>query len=752
MAAPARGQSLPSGSPSSSAPSGAPSQGPSTPAPPPLAESVVVTATRGVADRGTSPASTSVVTRDEFERRGITAIDQALAPVEGVYAYRVRGLADNEAGIGMRGFSGRGGGQGRVLVLLDGQPINNGYTGAVNWTSLPLGEVDRVEVVRGPFSSLYGGNAMGGVVNLLTRPLEGRTAELSTQYGGNRTFTTWARGSARFGRLGVGLSYEDQRTDGYPNQEVLRTATDSTATAGTPVTGITRVLTRTGAVNYAVGMRGDNGVERSALRARGEYTFGAGSFGSFQYVRQATSFGYDPYASTVRDAGGRVLDNGPVVFLEDGRWRRLTLVPSAYLGPDGGSRSHLYQAQWLKSATSGEWRVQGGWLDVPGDRTGQPGAAATLAGGPGSLTVQASRNLFATTQWTRQIGRRHLLTSGVDVRQEQATISVFPTTDYTADRSSAPRDTFSSGRALTLAAFAQDQITLGDRLGLTLGTRYDQWRTYDAASQAAAGLAPVHFDARGAGALTGKAALVYRVGGDTVVRASAGTSFRNPTVFDLYRDLRLTSGQLLLGNPALEPERLTSWELGARHAVGTTLSIDAAYYENRIRDLVQRAVDFIGDPTGFTSRHFNAGQARTRGTELAVTWRPASWLTARPTYTFTDARIVRNEAAPTTVGRRVTFVPRHVAAGTLTAVLGDVALTGTARYQSAVFATDTNIDTVRNVPGAYDLFAEVDLAATWSLSRRVQFNASVENILDRRYYLFYRNAGRLAFAGVRVRL
>jgi outer membrane cobalamin receptor len=91
---------------------------------PALKESILITATRGVADRDTSPASASVVTRPEIERRAVISVDQALAPVEGVSAYRVRGLADNESGIGMRGFSGRGSGQSRVLVLLDGQPIN----------------------------------------------------------------------------------------------------------------------------------------------------------------------------------------------------------------------------------------------------------------------------------------------------------------------------------------------------------------------------------------------------------------------------------------------------------------------------------------------------------------------------------------------------------------------------------------------------------------------------------------------------
>lgn len=108
----------------------------------------------------------------------------------------------------------------------------------------------------------------------------------------------------------------------------------------------------------------------------------------------------------------------------------------------------------------------------------------------------------------------------------------------------------STGHAITTAAFAQDQIAVTERAGLTLGVRYDHWHTYDAASQAAAGLA-----------------LVYRLAAPTVLRASVGTSFRTPTVFDLYRDLRLSSGQLLLGNRDIEPERLIAYEISDLDAI-----------------------------------------------------------------------------------------------------------------------------------------------------------------------------------------
>ena len=163
-------------------PAGEPSA-PETPKPEPIKTEVTVTGTRTAMELDRSPVATSLVTREEMETRNIYQIDQALTLLEGVNSYRTKGPTDNDFGVGMRGFAGRGSGQARTLILLDGQPLNNSYTGTVNWSLLPVSEFERVEVVRGPFSSLYGGNAMGGVINLITRPVDRRLMRLMTQIG-----------------------------------------------------------------------------------------------------------------------------------------------------------------------------------------------------------------------------------------------------------------------------------------------------------------------------------------------------------------------------------------------------------------------------------------------------------------------------------------------------------------------------------------------------------------------------------------
>ena len=94
-----------------------------------LKQSVTVTATRGELDTDRAPISVSSVGGDEMASRGVQLLDQALDTMPGVYAFRGKGAQDTNAGVGTRGFSGRGSGQARVLVLVDGQPVNDSYTG-----------------------------------------------------------------------------------------------------------------------------------------------------------------------------------------------------------------------------------------------------------------------------------------------------------------------------------------------------------------------------------------------------------------------------------------------------------------------------------------------------------------------------------------------------------------------------------------------------------------------------------------------
>ncbi len=125
---------------------------------------VVVTASRAPERAEESGASVSVLSRPALVGRNITTLDQAL-----VYE---PGVTINAGQLDIRGSTGLARGVGsRVLLMLDGHPILSGDGGEIDFESLPLLDVDRVEVVRGAYSALYGSNALGGVVNVLTSPI-----------------------------------------------------------------------------------------------------------------------------------------------------------------------------------------------------------------------------------------------------------------------------------------------------------------------------------------------------------------------------------------------------------------------------------------------------------------------------------------------------------------------------------------------------------------------------------------------------
>ena len=228
---------------------------------------VVVTGTRTQTELHESPVSTSILTRTELDMRDTRTLDQGLGLVEGLYSLRSKGSQDTLTGVGMRGFDARGSDQTRVLILLDGQPLNDAYTGSVFWATLPVTEVERVEVARGPFSSLYGGNAMGGVVNILTRPVDQRHIEVDGQYGTYRSAEYAVRYSERFWKkLGVAVSYQRQQYGGYSTNDIFASATAVNSATAPLISPPVFMPTTTGGSHYVVGQQGDNWFNQHVFR------------------------------------------------------------------------------------------------------------------------------------------------------------------------------------------------------------------------------------------------------------------------------------------------------------------------------------------------------------------------------------------------------------------------------------------------------------------------------------------------------
>jgi len=187
---------------------------PPPPQPPTFELPEVVVPGRRPQPVSTTPASVSVLTHEDLERLGVATIGEALQFVAEV-GMRVQG------GLGALSLpSIRGSGPNQVLVLVDGIPVNSVMQGLFDLSTLSTAEVDRVEILRGPFSAIYGGQALGGVINVITSTAPG--VELGVRRGDLSTDGVSGRWSAVDGR--VMIAGDRFSSAGFrPNSDVTST-------------------------------------------------------------------------------------------------------------------------------------------------------------------------------------------------------------------------------------------------------------------------------------------------------------------------------------------------------------------------------------------------------------------------------------------------------------------------------------------------------------------------------------------------
>ncbi len=188
-----------------------------TPPSPPLRRlgEVTATATRGEREVLDVPGNVTVIDREEIERSGARTLPELLRRQPGIF---VTNPTTNPAGtfVDARGFNNGGGNGAGLLVLVDGRRANEPDTGSADWALLPLDMIESVEIVRGPASALYGDGAVGGVLQIRTRPVEGPPrAALRGLYGRYDTAGGSLRAAGTLGDVTGGLFVDGVRSDGY---------------------------------------------------------------------------------------------------------------------------------------------------------------------------------------------------------------------------------------------------------------------------------------------------------------------------------------------------------------------------------------------------------------------------------------------------------------------------------------------------------------------------------------------------------
>src|SRR6266513_1760907 len=184
------------------------------------AESVVVSATRTDIPLDQSPASVSLISSQDFEQKQIQRVSDALREVPGLSVVQT-GSPGQLTSVFTRGLRSE-----HTQVLLDGIPINQGLQGAFNFADLTIDDIDRIEVVRGPQSTLYGPRALAGVIQIFTKQGTGTPGAMVAAEGGSYdTFREWGQSDGKIGNFDYSVGASRLDTDNArPNNNYRNTA------------------------------------------------------------------------------------------------------------------------------------------------------------------------------------------------------------------------------------------------------------------------------------------------------------------------------------------------------------------------------------------------------------------------------------------------------------------------------------------------------------------------------------------------
>jgi hemoglobin/transferrin/lactoferrin receptor protein len=652
-----------------------------------LLDEVQVTALRGARAVRDVPAPVSVVDRARLEERGSPKVGAVFALEPGV---EVEGDGPFLGMPVIRGLSGN-----RVLVLVDGQRLNNSREainfGGVQPSLVDVDRIQEVEILRGPASVLYGTDALGGIVNIVTtRP----------------AFTS------------EGLDAGFRLRSGY-----------STVDAGRDVTGEARVAGRTTALRMSATWRAadnfrspEGEVLNSAARS---LDLGADLlWGPADGHRVGVSL----QRFRARDVG---VPGATGVFTGSYPFTNRDKVAASYdveaMGPLGSLHVEGYLQQQEESFAT--------ILDLP-----------PVSAGPFRLLIDSESNrvsdvrtLGVGAQLARGLGQRTRLTYGVElfrdevdeVRRETTTTVRQPVNQGPPPTTTTRVDSFPTTPPSTfqgLGAYVQGELNT-PRLSLTTGIRYDRFDIETERLARPEGELPATDDVEDA--FSASLGALVRASEHVQPVLSVGRAFRTPNIIERYFFGPGSQGGLSVPNPELRDETSFNVDAGVRlHFGGLRGSVTA--YQNRIDDFItfvpgtyQGLPTFAGQPVSTVG---NIGEARIRGVEASADY----GFTGGALALMLFGNVSGGDGEDLETGDPI-FVPP--VKGVLGARVGDTA------SRTALTVTARMVGRQDDVPEGFEStagFTMLDAHGSLDLARWLPWDATlrlgVENVLDKSYH------------------
>ncbi|ARU01166.1 TonB-dependent receptor domain-containing protein [Yoonia vestfoldensis] len=592
--------------------------------------SLILSAAGIAVDPLTAPASVTVVTGAELETAGVSDLTDALRGVPGV---AVAGGTDAE-NILIRGMPAE-----YTLLLVDGQRLNsrqsrtNGSGGVDQYFIPPVAAIARIEILRGPMSALYGSDAIGGVINIITKPV-------APVWTGSVTVETMA-----------------------PVESDDSAQTQGTYYLSGPLAGETLGLQLWG---RRLDRAGSSRLENGSV-------VGADDRDVTDHTARLT---WAPWATEtffLQFGGTDMRRSGDATEFDD---RRRTAA-LGYEGARGG---------WDLTTLLAQEEAQ---RETSTSRTGRAPEITTT-----SFDFKASGTAGAQGNHGLTLGLQILDTA---IRDQNLGLGETETTRFDNRQ---------------WAVFAEDVWDLTDRVTLTLGARYTD-------------------DATFGGALTPRAYATYAITDHLVLAGGVSTGYKTPELRETTQSYYSCTGgscarAVVPGNPDLEPEESTSYELGLRYETGLTTAAITAYktdFRNRI-DSRDTGTQFSG--TTDLYEWFNIGKAETAGVEITASHFVTARVKIGGSYSYTHSEQLTGDLQ----GEPFSRTPSHQASLRFD---WQTARPGLDLWAAANYIGDSSTASISRgakVVTEYDGYATLDIGLSYPLNDQLTLRGAVFNLTD----------------------
>lgn len=648
-------------------------------------DEVVVSATRTENRISQIPGRINMISSERLQMIASPNIDESLQLLPGVNVSRSFGIFSTKSSVTMRGLSGNE--QARTLVLLDGIPVNKADGGSVNWNLISTGEVEKIEVVKGPGSALYGGNAMGGIINVIThKPTKSLEGNISAEYGTYNTKIVKANLAGKIGKeLKKGFYWTSngfyQKSDGYITQsEVDRNINPF----------IIKSNVDEKALNFKVGYLNDE-----KLNAEINLSIYDGLRGTGEKVYQSEGNTTEYLTYQVRtNLNGKI---GSV------KWNTSLFYIDEHYMKVNESKKDDYT-----------------WYNV--------------------LSIRRDLGLLSSANYSPG---KHSFTAGFDIRNGQVDASdIYYTSTDQVDN---------NGKMNFYGFYAQDDYSVTSKIKLLVGIRYDFARFYDGLfktyhpSAESSFLREYEFSNIGDinwGAFSPRVSLQYRPNDNFRVFGGYSRGFRPSVLDDLCRTGRVRGG-MKVANPNLKPEYLDNFEVGGDFSPNKNLKLSSSIYYSIGTDFQYYVSTGDSIDMGFGERPImirsNISNVKIYGAEFEVSYSPTPSINLFGNYSYNHAQIsdyepLSSEDPVDLSNKYLTDVPQQsFSAGTF--FKNKIVNFGfTCRYTGQMYVNDQNVYDEIVLSNKYPSWLTVDLKLSHEFLNHVNVILNIQNIFDEQIY------------------